>query len=138
MPLARLSCSLFLTRSFSTPDFNSFIDVFCCTDLLSPSLYVSSPAVKTHSTSQACTPQVSLNDFFINSSHFLILLPPCRKCFNVQVKDRLMPPCPVLIHVMFCFVDRNDCVWCADRTRAGDQNDSYINKNPLTMVLLQC
>lgn len=83
-----------------TPDFNSFIDVFCSTDPLSPSIYVSSSTVKTHS-SQAYTHQ----EFFINSSHFLILFPLRRKCFSVQAKDRLMPPCPVWIHMMFCLVD---------------------------------
>ncbi len=76
-----LSLYLSLSLSLSHPKlhtlqiFNSFIDVFFTVDPLSPSIYVSPSTVKTHSPSQAYTHQVSLNEFFINWSHFLSFSP---------------------------------------------------------------
>lgn len=74
-PSLSLSLSLSYPKLHTLQIFNSFIDVFFSVDPLSPSIYVSPSTVKTHSPFQAYTHQVSLNEFFINWSHFLSFSP---------------------------------------------------------------
>lgn len=100
-----ISLALSLTHSSTHSRFSTHLLMCFSAWIHSPLQFTFLSPLSKHSLFQAYTHQVSLNEFFINWSHFLSFFPYARKCFHLRAKDRLMSPCLIWTRMMCCLVD---------------------------------